>query len=69
MLLIRSSEYCEIPSKDFHADLGKHSSSGEVSIESVDGDHETILLEPTVKQVAATVKAFLEQQSSDAKTN
>ena len=51
ILLIRSSENVANPKKNFHLEWSDHT-HGEFTTETVDGKHLSILLEPTVSQVA-----------------
>jgi len=57
-MLIRSTEYVAIALKDFHENLRAYSATDRFRIEIIPAQHEQILFEPAVEDVARLVKSF-----------
>jgi len=62
ILLVRSSEYVAMPSKDFHLKWAEQTGAEKFSTQTVTGGHETILLEPTVELVAKVIANEIENR-------
>ena len=61
MMLIRSTEYAANSQKDFHLELKKHSVDKQLRVEQMEAKHETILLEPSVADVAKRIIDFSQE--------
>lgn len=61
--LIRSSEFANVPLRDFHLDWA-HYTNGAFSSEIIESEHDNLLLEPDVRKLIAPLRARIDIEKS-----